>query len=527
MSKFSLSAKLSSRANADHTHAVHVVYLFNRTTTQYSTGVAVDKELWDSVKKLCVVRSPADVEANNTIQQIQALLHSIASGLPVPTHQLVKNAFERQKGCLEDATWFAKQDKVVQQIEETESFYDVFGTIQNTSTMLEYERTSFRELMQEGAAMELKHQQAKTTQTKSKIVRRLEKAGIYKTQEVVQEEHAKDYKFFMEMKDAYLKELSDTDSVKKSTLKSKKSLFSNLARFKAATHFPLTFANIGFDFYKAYGDWLLIDEDNHDAYFGSMIKRLRTFLSWCVDERNIKVNPQFRSNKFKALKEEFDVVYLKTEELEWLDKFRNHSTCKPTWERVIDMALVQASIGCRYSDMVNSSWYFEGELLKGYTIKNDSTYRIPVKSSKWIQILKKYNMTFVLPVRHSDRVKVLSSVKFNAYLKLVLQAMYHSRGLHMKEEEKLVKKQTKRGVAEHTRWFKYELITSHSLRRTFVSRMVRAGYTVEEVGFMIGTKSLAELQKYFKLEEEDIANKADEIEAAQRQAKINRALIDA
>jgi site-specific recombinase XerD len=313
------------------------------------------------------------------------------------------------------------------------------------------------------------------------------------------------------MQKQYVEELTKTNAVKKSTLKQVNSLFNNLKKFAEAKQYPMTFGNMGFDFYQKYGDWVLVDEDNYDGFYGSLVKRLRTWLGWCVDEKGINVNPQFRSKKFKVLTEEFDVVYLTTKELEWLDEFRNHENCKPSWIRIIDMTLVQASVGCRYSDMVNASWYFEDDMLRGYTTKNASSYKIPVKSSKWIQILKDYNMTFQLPVRHSTKIQVLSDVKFNKYLKECLRAMYAAHGLHIEEHEQLVKKHTKRGVPTFERKYKWEMITSHSLRRSFVSRMVRLNYKQEEVAFMIGTKNISELRKYFKLEIEDLRRRATEI----------------
>ena len=463
--KYSISARLHSRSNKDNTRSILVVLYFDKEKSVYPTGITIPEDEWDTDKQLVKVSYVHSVDFSATIQAIQLQLHSLIKVVNEPvTHHKVKKYFEMESK--EVGEW-----KGILQSKDVDA--SKLNTVNAESGSLADDFIQFKSIQDGNAAINNIVANAKVR--RSKILDRLEKSGIYTSDDKLR----KDQELFLKMQVEYVKQLTQTNSVKLGTLKQVKSLFNNLAKFQSETGYPLTFANMGFDFYQKYGDWVLVAEGNFDGFYGSLVKRLRTWLGWCVDEEGIAVNAQFRSKKFKVLTEVFDVIYLSTTELEWLDAFRNHANCKPSWIRVIDMALVQASIGCRYSDMMDSSWYFDGEMLKGYTIKNSSTYIIPVKSSKWISILKDYNMTFQLPVRHSKKVAALSDPKFNKYLKECLQAMYATHGLHMEDHEKLVKKRTKRGVPTFERKFKWEMITSHSLRRSFVSRMVRLGYKQE------------------------------------------------
>ena len=466
----------------------------------------MDKASWDSVKKLVVVRNDESIAANHKIQTVQALLFSVASAIPEPTHELVKAGYPIAAERAVTAQWIADTQATMKRIEESDGgINDVFQTVANINEVLEYERASFRDLMNEGAAIQTKAK-------KNRIIQRLEEKGIYKSNDKA----LADRKLFDKTFERFLtecEELVRTGGLKKGTLTQRKALFTSLSKFSQATQYSLSLDGFDIKFYAAYQQWVLDIEGNYDNHFGGLIKRLVTFLGWCIDN-GITVNPIFRSRKFKVTKEVFDVVFLNQEELEWLDDFRHHKNCKPSWIRIIDMALVQASLGCRYSDMVDSSWYFDGKFIKGYTHKNTSSYKIPLATSKWFDILRKPeypNRSFALPVRHSEAVKVLSEQKFNKYIKECLKAMYETHGLHIHEHEMLAKLKTKRGVGKPEYDYKYNMISSHSLRRSFVSNMVRLGYKQETVGTMIGTKDLRELAKYFKADEEMILQETDRL----------------
>ena len=503
---FTIGARLDSKANKEGQRRIQVTYTYQRKTTEYKTELATDPALWDKSQQQLLVHSAEAAAANAKIQQIQRLLFQVASSIAEPDHELVRSGYNLAYATHEAEAAVDKQTQQQQQLlvaaTDTDSLLDVFTTVHNTQDMLRYQMQSVKESI---AEIDLYTARSK----KSKLIQRLENKGIYKSDKKLQEEQ----KYFVDMQTEYVNDMIQTDQIRPSTLRQMKSLFNNLNKFSQDKNYALTFDKMNLDFYKAYGDWVLKEQKNFDGYFGSLIKRLKTWLGWCLDEHNIQVNTQFRSKKFKAPREEKDVIYLKLNELEWMDEFRNHPTCKPSWIRVIDMALVQSSIGCRYSDMVNASWYYADDFLKGFTSKNSSKYIIPLKSSKWLMILKDYNMSFKMPVynRPDAEHKVLSEQKFNKYIKLILQQMYLTKNLHIEKNERIATKNTRRTIPVIGYEFKYNLISTHSFRRSFVSRMVRLGYNVDEVALMIGTKSIEELRKYFQLEEEDLKLKADKI----------------
>jgi len=473
MGKFSISARLASRVNKDGTHAIIITYTYDRVTKDFQTSIAVTKDNWDSKKKLVALTSSDAVKFNNLIQEKQALLHKVATELSEPTHELVKYNFTEQ-------AYLLSKQKV---------------------------DPSFK-MMPSNDVRTMQDLQDLTIPLKERLARdKKKKPRVEKEESIIEIEPAdKDNKLFFDLQAAYIRELKLSKSVKAGTLKQRQSLFSNLRKFQEDTGFILTFQKINLDFYQAYGDWVLFTGGNYDNFFGSLIKRLKTWLTWVEEERQIAVNSRYK--KFKVLREEFDVTYLNDQELQWLDEFRNHPTCKPSWIRIIDMTLFQCSIGCRWSDLEAANWYFDNGFLKGHTIKNDSAYMVPLNSSKWIkEILLKYNMTFKLPVRHSEKVEVISDVKYNKYIKDILKAMYASKGMYLDEaDKKPVLKKRWGKLVQVGREFKWESISSHSNRRSFIGRMIKQGMSEKQIAKMVGSSSLPDLRKYYKVDEEDLLN---------------------
>ncbi|GGF26423.1 hypothetical protein [Hymenobacter cavernae] len=262
-----------------------------------------------------------------------------------------------------------------------------------------------------------------------------------------------------------------------------------LLKFGEETGFTLTFDNMNKAFYKAYGDWLL--RDSFDGWFGANVKKLKTFLNKCVAD-GIQVNPAYRS--FEVLSEVKEIIYLTPKELNLICAYQPQET----WEqKYIDLCVFGNLTGLRVSDIQNSKFWVEDEMLVGRNTKNKTSYFIPLATDERIeQILNKYEM----------KLNLVSEVKYNKYIKLILKKIFERHGVNQHTIH-IVKYKWRQPF--YFEFQKHELISNHSSRRGFVTNMYNVHkYSVEEIKAMLGSTS-NEILKYLKVEKANVKEKAE------------------
>lgn len=212
---------------------------------------------------------------------------------------------------------------------------------------------------------------------------------------------------------------------------------------------------------------------------GEAVKTLKTMIS---DVKGLDVDLK----EFYVLKEEVDNVYLNEEELQKLKDL--DLTQQPFLDRVRDWFLLLAWTGSRFSDI---------EKIDPANIKNKMiTYRQQKTNKKVVipvhnvvnEILQKYN--FQMP-------EVISNQKFNDYIKQVckLAGIDGVESITRTVGGKLVT-ETKP---------KYELISSHTCRRSFCTNMYRRGLDTLMIRSISGHKTDKSFLKYIKVTEEEHA----------------------
>ncbi|QNE39007.1 hypothetical protein F1C16_05275 [Hymenobacter sp. NBH84] len=264
-----------------------------------------------------------------------------------------------------------------------------------------------------------------------------------------------------------------------------------LLRFAEEKKFPLTFANMNMDFYKQYGDWVLHENNNYDNYFGTCIKRLKTFLIKCESD-DIYVNPKFR--KFKVLQEEKEIIYLTVGELELVWNYKPEN---PTMQKYIDLCVFENLTGLRVSDIMKSKFRVDNGVLKGINKKNVTTYFIPLAIDPRIELLLE---------KYDYNMAIAQEQHYNKYIKVILKEVFEKHGIN---QNTIHITRYKWKQPYYFEFKKHELITNHSARRGFISNMYNVHkYSVEDIKAMLGTKS-NEIMKYLKLEESTIIEKAE------------------
>ena len=234
--------------------------------------------------------------------------------------------------------------------------------------------------------------------------------------------------------------------------------------------------------------WLLKEYDFNNATLGKLVGKLKTFLT---DQQPSQIN----LSKVKALYSQSltPPVVLHQNEIEALQHL--DLTANPRLERARDLQIAQIFSGLRFSDLIRLE---QRHIQKNHIVikmwktrSQNKTVKIPV-FPQFQAIIDKYTDSetgdLLLPR--------LSNQKLNDYIKEVAQLI-----------PTLLKPITiefkKRNITDTKEQPKWELISSHSSRRSFCSLCLDLGYSVKETMVWSGHSTLAAFSRYIGLSELD------------------------
>ncbi|MBI5727563.1 MAG: site-specific integrase [Ignavibacteriales bacterium] len=283
---------------------------------------------------------------------------------------------------------------------------------------------------------------------------------------------------FFKIYDSYLE--SKKNEVCHRTIQRLNTLRSHLLAFQTEKKFKITFDAINHHFNDLFVNYLINDKKFINNTVSKLVSNLKVFLNWATLR---KFNTKTDYNQFKCKWSEPDLIALTNDELMKLLYFDLSS--KPSLEKVRDVFCFGCFTGARYSDIegflvsdiVNDIWRLN-------TLKTKDSINIPLNDYA-LQIVKKYEGTGKLPV--------ISNQKMNDFLKDLCKLVgidtpirfAKFRGAERIEETKP----------------KYEIIGTHTARRTFVTLSLEKGMRPEIVMKITGHKSLKMLQRYIKITE--------------------------
>lgn len=245
----------------------------------------------------------------------------------------------------------------------------------------------------------------------------------------------------------------------------------------------LSFEDIGFDFFEKLRNYAFEIKQTKNNYFSKLIGVLKTFLSW-AKEKDYNSNLDFK--KFKAKEDDTEVVYLTIDELMILFNYEFETS---RLNHVRDVYCFGCFTGLRFSDIkqLKASNVFDGHLLLNIQKTKKIGQNIPLNNYAK-KILERYKETIYEPL------PVISSQKFNKYIKECCKITQFdtqttiTRFVGQKRVDKIVPK--------------YEVITSHTARKTFVTNSLILGMKEMVVRNITGHKKEESFRKYVKIAED-------------------------
>lgn len=270
------------------------------------------------------------------------------------------------------------------------------------------------------------------------------------------------------------------------TIKGFAKLKRTFERYTLETGQGANYDDFSIEYYHRFKSWLT-DRGLTLNYIGALLKDFKLLLKQAYNE-GLHQNTVFLHRDFKRIVEEVDNVYLTNDELNQL--YDLDLTKHPRLDRIRDLFLIGCYTGLRFSDFSQlrpENITNNGRILTRRTLKTGGRVDIPLNPNV-LAILAKYDGVPPRPITNQ---------RMNLYLKELCQ----KAGF----EERVELSRTKGGTRENRVLPKWELVTTHTARRSFATNAFLAGLSTVSIMKITGHKSESVFMKYIKVSTEQNA----------------------
>lgn len=285
-----------------------------------------------------------------------------------------------------------------------------------------------------------------------------------------------------------------TNQVVPDVIKDYKSLRKHLLEFDEFTNDITTFESIDIDFYKAWTNFLAnhsVKRNNEvglkNNTIGKQVKNLKAFLN---DRIKSKKTPPIDLKDFKVIQEETDHIYLNKVEIESISELEYLDNSYE--ERVRDFFVIGCLTGLRFSDIIRiKPDYIKNGYIELRQKKTSKKVIVPMRNEV-VEILKKYD-------NYSPKVAI------NDFNKIIKKLGYQAK---INDPVELEHKKGNRKVISCYK--KFELISSHTCRRSFCTNAYLEGIDTHLIMQISGHKTEKAFKRYLKLSSYEAAQKMKE-----------------
>ena len=255
-----------------------------------------------------------------------------------------------------------------------------------------------------------------------------------------------------------------------------------LIDFQKEMEYKLSWDNIDVGFFDKLRYYSFTVKNISDNYFSKIIAVLKNFMNWS-NERDYTNNITYR--KFYYAEKEKEIIFLTVAELLHLANFNFRSE---RLSKARDIYCFGCFTGLRISDInqLRHEQITDNTIIKKIQ-KTKQLERIPLNKFA-LQILTKYKDN---PIKALPK---LSAQKLNKYIKECCKEAGINTPVSFIDY--------RAGKAVEITKPKYELITSHTARKTFVTNSLILGMNVKAIKEITGHKKDSTLNKYLKIVED-------------------------
>lgn len=272
------------------------------------------------------------------------------------------------------------------------------------------------------------------------------------------------------------------------TISTYEQTFRVLRAFSKQTEYNLKFENIDLEFHKVFVQYLTEIRNFKQNTINKHVTRVKTFMNESLDI-GLHDSRKHQSKHFTAPKQKVKKIYLTESELLELENLDLSEM--PSLERVRDMFILGCYTGLRFSDFNNiSKGQFhhtpDGDILTIGTQKTNKQISLPILPPAQ-RVINKYTEDGILRLP-----RPISNAKFNQYIKQVAK-----RADSLKTSQKV--EHEIRGLKVLQNVSKWELVTTHTARRSFATNMYKRDIPVQNIMALTGHSTESSFYTYIQM----------------------------
>jgi integrase len=265
------------------------------------------------------------------------------------------------------------------------------------------------------------------------------------------------------------------------TVKALITLYNHLERYEAITNRGLLYESFTMQFWHDFTAYLLNTARLVDNSIAKHLAHLKHFLG---DAHELGRNPLQDYKRWRWTRRDPDVIALTRAELTALETVDvSHLSDARRLENARSLFLISCYTGLRFSDVAALRLeHQKGEWLQLTAQKTDQKLTVPLRGNRAVPLLAKL---------WAGDVRPISNQKLNSYIKDV--ARLAGIDTHTEQVEY-------RGSLRSSKMLpKYELVSSHTGRRTFVTLSLEGGLSWETIMKATGHKDFKSFRRYIQV----------------------------
>lgn len=297
-------------------------------------------------------------------------------------------------------------------------------------------------------------------------------------------EKKKQYTFF-EYAEIYI---SNNKKISSSTKKSYRTVLNKLKEYEKYARVKLDWSSFDMDFYYDFFEFYTGIEGLTNNGFGKVIKNIKAIMNDATSN-GYNTSFGFQHKNFKAIREDVNNIYLNEEELKEIIDL--DLSGQSNLEQVRDLFIFGCYTGMRYSDFSQvKPEHIQGEIIRIKTQKTDEWVSIPLLPAVK-NIMEKYKS------RPNSLPKSCANQTMNRHIKEI--------GELAKINDSELKIRNKGKARIETLFNKYELICTHTARRSFATNMFKRGIPARVIMKITGHRTEKAFSSYIKITQDENA----------------------
>ena len=286
------------------------------------------------------------------------------------------------------------------------------------------------------------------------------------------------------------------------SIKSKRTTMRQFLNFQGSVKRTIDFGDIDMKFYYEYTAYLKSKNYSVNS-IGKCIKELKTMLR-SAESEGYNVNPKYKDKKFKGVRIDVDSIYLTKDDLDKIMK-ADISMYGIGHQQARDIFMVGVWTAQRVSDYN----YISKENIKRHSITKNINGSLVCKEFMTVEIRqRKTGCKVSIPIsselneilkRYDYELPHLEEQVINRYMKDICKVA----GLN----ELIEIQNSKGGILKKEFKHKWELVHTHTARRTGATLMYLAGMDYYDIMRITGHTSPTMLKKYIKVDSLEVADK--------------------